>query len=541
MSVRRRAAGLLRAAPEQEALVDVAAGLRPADIARRFWPRLRPLRGWLLLGLLLLTAAPAIAVAEAFLYQRLVDDVLVPAAFEPLLALALLYIGLNLASGVVSGADDYLATFVSQRFLVDLRRDVFAHVLSLPAATHDRRRLGDTLTRLTSDVAAVERFMVTQASEGVGALVRLLVLVGALMWMDWRAGARLARRGAALLVGLDALRPPHARRLARAPAPRRLARERDRGGARQRRARAVLRPRGPGRGVVRRPQPCHRRRRARCQQDPRAVPPARRPRRAGRRAGRRRPRRLVAGRGAAHAGRAAGLPHPPDAVLRAGAHAGRPGACALLRQRGRRAGRRAARRARRRRPRRRHAAAGRSGRASVREASYAYPGARDAPRSTGCPSTSRAGETRRARRPERVGQVHPRVGCCRASSSPTRASSRSTATTSPTHDRRVGARRRHGRPPGTAPARRVGARQPRLGRPDATRAEVRAAARDAGAHEFVEALPHGLRHPDRPARPQPVGRSAAAARARAGPAAARAGARAGRADDRPRRGGEPAG
>lgn len=186
MSLRRRAARLLRAAPEQQALVDVAAALRPVDIARRFWPRLRPLRGWLLLGLLLLTAAPAIAVAEAFLYQRLVDDVLVPAAFEPLLVLALLYVGLNLASGVVSGTDDYLATYVSQRFLVDLRRDVFAHVLSLPAATHDRRRLGDTLTRLTSDVAAVERFMVSQVSDGVGALVRLLVLVGALVWMDWQ-------------------------------------------------------------------------------------------------------------------------------------------------------------------------------------------------------------------------------------------------------------------------------------------------------------------------------------------------------------------
>lgn len=186
MSLRRRAAGLLRAAPEQQALVAVAAALRPVDIARRFWPRLRPLRGWLLLGLLLLTAAPAIAVAEAFLYQRLVDDVLVPAAFEPLLVLALLYVGLNVASGIVSGADDYLATYVSQRFLVDLRRDVFAHVLSLPAATHDRRRLGDTLTRLTSDVAAVERFMVSQVSDGVGALVRLLVLVGALVWMDWQ-------------------------------------------------------------------------------------------------------------------------------------------------------------------------------------------------------------------------------------------------------------------------------------------------------------------------------------------------------------------
>ena len=43
----------------------------------------------------------------------------------------------------------------------------------------------------------------------------------------------------------------------------------------------------------------------------------------------------------------------------------------------------------------------------------------------------------------------------------------------------------------TAHARRVGDDNLVLGRPDATRAEVRAAARDAGAHEFVEALPHG--------------------------------------------------
>lgn len=186
MSVRSRLAAALRAAPEQSALVDVAASLRLVDIARMFWPRLRPLRGWLVLGVLLLAAAPAISVAEALLYQRLVDDVLVPAAFEPLLLLALLYIGLNLLSGLVSGADDYLATYVSQRFLVDLRRDVFSHVLSLPAATHDRRRLGDTLTRLTTDVAAVERFMVTHVSEGLGALVRLVVFAGALLWMQWQ-------------------------------------------------------------------------------------------------------------------------------------------------------------------------------------------------------------------------------------------------------------------------------------------------------------------------------------------------------------------
>ena len=60
--------------------------------------------------MLLLAAAPAITVAETLLYQQLVDDVLVPADSEPLLRLALVYLGLNLLSGVVSGADDYLAT-----------------------------------------------------------------------------------------------------------------------------------------------------------------------------------------------------------------------------------------------------------------------------------------------------------------------------------------------------------------------------------------------------------------------------------------------
>ena len=459
MSVRRRAAGLLRAAPEQEALVDVAAGLRPADIARRFWPRLRPLRGWLLLGLLLLTAAPAIAVAEAFLYQRLVDDVLVPAAFEPLLALALLYIGLNLASGVVSGADDYLATFVSQRFLVDLRRDVFAHVLSLPAATHDRRRLGDTLTRLTSDVAAVERFMVTQASEGVGALVRLLVLVGALMWMDWRLAL-----ASLVVVPLFWWVSTRFARLTRD-----VSRERRRRGG----SLGSVTEEALGNAAL--VQSYGREDRAVASYDGhnRAI--------AGAELAASRIRALflplvdlaelvgvlvVVGLGvwsladgAAHAGRAAGLPHPPHAVLRAGARrwptwclrstpparassgssscSTSPPAATATAPRRCRAVRARCRSARRRTP------------IPVRRA-----------RARRAVARRRGGRDRRDRRPERVGQVHPRPAPV-AAARRRHGRRRDRRPRRRRADRRVGARRRHGRPPGAAHARRVGARQPR--------------------------------------------------------------------------------
>ena len=184
-TVWKRAVASLRPAADDAPFVDHAPGMTIKQVIRRFWPQLRPLRLWLVLGLGVLLAAPAIEVIEIMLFQRLVDDVLVPANLQPLLTLALLYVGLNVASAVISGLDDYLSTWVSQRFLVRLRTDVFRHVLSLPLHVHERRRLGDVMSRITSDVAAVESFMIAQLSEGLGAVIRLSFFVGALFYLQW--------------------------------------------------------------------------------------------------------------------------------------------------------------------------------------------------------------------------------------------------------------------------------------------------------------------------------------------------------------------
>ena len=150
------------------------------QVVRRFWPDLRPLRWWLLVLVVLLAGAPIIAVLEVLLFQRLVDDVLVPATLGPLPWIAALYIGLNLLSAAISGVDDYLSTWISQKFLVGLRTKVFSHVLAHPSHVHDRNRLGDTMSRLTSDTAAVESFMIGQFASGTGALLRLVIYAGAL-------------------------------------------------------------------------------------------------------------------------------------------------------------------------------------------------------------------------------------------------------------------------------------------------------------------------------------------------------------------------
>ncbi|HTS80921.1 MAG TPA: ABC transporter ATP-binding protein [Myxococcaceae bacterium] len=75
---------------------------------------------------------------------------------------------------------------VGQRALARMRSDLYAHLLSLPPATHESRASGDVLSRLTADVAQVE-FSVTQAlTSWVRDALQLLALLGVCLALDWR-------------------------------------------------------------------------------------------------------------------------------------------------------------------------------------------------------------------------------------------------------------------------------------------------------------------------------------------------------------------
>jgi ABC-type multidrug transport system fused ATPase/permease subunit len=176
-------------------LVPVADGqdfVRAADVVpireifRRFWPEVRPYRRRIIAGLLLLAAVPAIETAEIWLFKLVVDDVLVPKEIGALLPLAVAYVTLTLVGGMLTFGDDYLAAWVGERFLLNLRTRVFAHLHTLSAHSLDRRRLGDVLARLSSDIQAIESFVLTGVAEGLSALLRIVFFGGALFVLDWR-------------------------------------------------------------------------------------------------------------------------------------------------------------------------------------------------------------------------------------------------------------------------------------------------------------------------------------------------------------------
>ncbi len=174
---------------DRYALVDTAPPLTLREIARRFWPDARPFRGLLIATIVLGSAISAVTVVEIGLFVYVVDDVLVPADFRPLLWIGAAYVGLSLASGVLSGVNSYLSTWLSQTFLIRLRTRVFAHLLSLPQEVHDRRRLGDSMTRITGDAASVESFLIGNVRSGATNAVTCVWYLIALFLLDTRLAA----------------------------------------------------------------------------------------------------------------------------------------------------------------------------------------------------------------------------------------------------------------------------------------------------------------------------------------------------------------
>jgi ATP-binding cassette subfamily B protein len=168
------------------ALVEAAPAVPVREIFRRFWPDARPYRGWIALGILLVALVPVVDAAAVWLFKVVVDDVLVPRDFGAFVPVAAAYLALNLLGAAIGFADDYLSDWVGERFLLGMRTRLFAHLQELSMDAFERRRLGDVLTRLTGDVAAIEAFVLTGVADLVSFSVRILVFSGALVLLSWK-------------------------------------------------------------------------------------------------------------------------------------------------------------------------------------------------------------------------------------------------------------------------------------------------------------------------------------------------------------------
>jgi ABC-type multidrug transport system fused ATPase/permease subunit len=163
-----------------------APAVKPRELLRRFWPFARPYRLAIAAGIVLVALLPAVQAAEIWAFKLVVDQVIVPAELGALPEIAALVAGLTLLGAALAFGEDYAWTWAGERFLLDLRAAFFSHLQGLGFDSLDKRRLGDLVARLDGDVQAIEGFVLGGLGEAISAFARIFFFAGALFLLDWQ-------------------------------------------------------------------------------------------------------------------------------------------------------------------------------------------------------------------------------------------------------------------------------------------------------------------------------------------------------------------
>ncbi|WP_413429762.1 ABC transporter ATP-binding protein [Synechococcus sp. Cu2B8-bc1011] len=103
----------------------------------------------------------------------------------------LMLLGSVLVRLALQGVQSFNIQAVGQRLTARIRKDLFAHAMSLSLRFHDGMPVGKLLTRLTSDVDALAEVFGSGAVGVLGDLVSLLVIAVSMLLIEWRLGLLL--------------------------------------------------------------------------------------------------------------------------------------------------------------------------------------------------------------------------------------------------------------------------------------------------------------------------------------------------------------
>ena len=124
-------------------------------LLRWLWSYVRPYRRQFFVALLCLPVTSGFLLAQPYILKLAVDRYIAHDDPHGLATAGLLYAGALIGEFVFFYWQYYATMTVAQKSLADLRRDLFAHLQELPASFFERNPVGRLVTRLTTDVDAI--------------------------------------------------------------------------------------------------------------------------------------------------------------------------------------------------------------------------------------------------------------------------------------------------------------------------------------------------------------------------------------------------
>ena len=152
----------------------------------RLLEHLKPYKFRLFVAAICTALASAGTVVLPWIIKDLVDQVLSEKDAEKLTYIALSVVVIFLFRGFFFYGQSYLISYVGQRVVIDIRREVFKKIQRLSMAFYDKNKTGTIMSYVTNDVNALQTGLVDNIVEMITESVILIASIVAMIYLDWK-------------------------------------------------------------------------------------------------------------------------------------------------------------------------------------------------------------------------------------------------------------------------------------------------------------------------------------------------------------------
>ena len=157
-----------------------------ARLLRRLLRYLVPHRRTAAVALAAIVGHALLQLAEPYLIKLAIDRHILTGELAGLEQIAAALLVILSGSFVLEYLETYTMGMVGQRIMYDLRMEIYAHLQRIDVAYYDRHPVGRLMTRVTTDVDALNDLFASGVISVFRDVVLLVGIMAVLLWMDWR-------------------------------------------------------------------------------------------------------------------------------------------------------------------------------------------------------------------------------------------------------------------------------------------------------------------------------------------------------------------
>ena len=157
-----------------------------ARLMRRLVGYLRPYHRETALAFVAIVLSSGLALLQPWLMKIAIDSHIATGRLEGLHLVVLAFLGTLIAGFALEFYETYALQRVGQRIMFDLRREIYGHLQRIDLRYYDRNPVGRLMTRVTTDVDALNDLFASGIITVFGDVLTLAGIIIALLLMDWR-------------------------------------------------------------------------------------------------------------------------------------------------------------------------------------------------------------------------------------------------------------------------------------------------------------------------------------------------------------------